>query len=197
MITTKPHRKGFTLVEMLVVLAIIATLASISYAIAQSVINRSKVQETKLRMLEIEEAINDFNEDHGRLPFADNTYPSSEEALFEGSFRPILRGLLGLWQDSANDGGENTTGKVYLTMPDAKGNKNGITYFKGERKSVRAVVDSWGKNFYIKIDYNLDSDLTQRRSEFGGELIQGRNVIIISDGPDGEPNTEDDIFSWK
>ena len=44
--------KGFTLVEMLVVIAIIGVLASVSFPFTRSIINKGKVTETKMRMKE-------------------------------------------------------------------------------------------------------------------------------------------------
>lgn len=197
--TTKSKKitRGFTLVEILVVIAIIATLAGISFPIAKSMINQGKTAETKLRMREVEAAVIAFNEDHGHLPFEGASYPSSENAMFEGSFRQILRGLLGEWQASTNDGGENVSGKKYLKMPNAKSGKNGLLYFQGSSESIRSVVDGWGNDMYIKIDYNLDDELTQNRTSLGESTIKGKTIILISDGPDGEKDTDDDVLSWQ
>lgn len=176
---------------MLVVIAIIATLAGISFPVAKSMINRGKEKETQLRMREFVTAVNDFNNDNGHLPFVNGTYPTGDQEIEGQELVDLVNILLG--EDSTEEGG-NTKSKKYLDMPAAKNNRNGLIY--GTGTSVDEIVDGWGKDFFVVIDYDLDSEITQSHTSDIDNTIEGQTVIMISKGADGEADGDDDVFSW-
>jgi prepilin-type N-terminal cleavage/methylation domain-containing protein len=66
------HRKGFTLIEMLVVISIIALLASLLYPAIRIVIIQTKIASTKALMGVLETALQQYASDHsGFYPPAD------------------------------------------------------------------------------------------------------------------------------
>lgn len=82
------YRRGFTLIEMMVTLAIIAVLATLVVPMAQISVQRSKEQELRLALREIRNAIDAYKRasDEGRLPRDSNSngYPASLQILVDG-----------------------------------------------------------------------------------------------------------------
>lgn len=173
--------KGFTLVEMLVVIAIIATLAGLSFPIAKTMINQGKEKETQLRMLELVTAVNDYNDDNGQLPYTGSTYPSGDQELSSANIVDLVNILLG----------DNAKSKKYLEMPAAKNKRNGIIY--DTSGDADEIVDGWGKEFGVVIDYDLNSELDHSDID---ETVEGQYIIILSKGSDDDEN-DDDVYSWK
>lgn len=81
-------RRGFTLIEMMVTLAIISVLAMLVVPVAQISVQRSKEQELRLALREIRNAIDAYKRasDEGRLPRDANSngYPASLQILVDG-----------------------------------------------------------------------------------------------------------------
>ncbi|MER2538006.1 MAG: type II secretion system protein [Azonexus sp.] len=79
---------GFTLIEMMVTLAIIAVLATLVVPMAQISVQRSKEQELRLALREIRNAIDAYKRasDEGRLPRDSNSngYPANLQVLVDG-----------------------------------------------------------------------------------------------------------------
>jgi len=190
--------KGFTLTEMLVVIAILGSLAAISFPLVRGVINKGKIQETKARMAEFETAVNDFNNDTGHLPFSGSDYPSGDKTLSGEELRQVVRILLNQdYQNTDKDGG-NDLGKKYLLMPDAKNGRNGVTYYNDKHELAAEIKDGWGFNYYVRMDYNLDGKLFHSGFEdMKDKQIKGKTVTMISNGSDGDRDGEDDVYSWK
>lgn len=82
------YKLGFTLIEMMVTLAIIAVLATLVVPMAQISVQRSKEQELRLALREIRNAIDAYKRasDEGRLPRDSNSngYPASLQILVDG-----------------------------------------------------------------------------------------------------------------
>lgn len=79
---------GFTLIEVVVTVAIVALLASIALPLGEMAVRRDKEQELRRSLREIREAIDAYKRasDEGRIPRAADAsgYPASLRALVEG-----------------------------------------------------------------------------------------------------------------
>jgi general secretion pathway protein G len=79
---------GFTLIEMLITVAIVALLASVALPLTEMTVQRSKEAELRRSLLQIREAIDAYKKasDEGRIPKSlDHTgYPPNLAVLAEG-----------------------------------------------------------------------------------------------------------------
>ena len=84
----KPHREGFTLIELIVTVAIVALLASVAMPMLQMSVQRNKEIELKANLRQIREAIDVYKNavDEGRIKknIEDTGYPPNLEILVNG-----------------------------------------------------------------------------------------------------------------
>lgn len=82
-----PHR-GFTLVELMFTLAILAVLATMAFPVAEMAAKRSKEQDLRYHLRQLREAIDAYKLawDEGRIPrkAGETGYPKNLELLVEG-----------------------------------------------------------------------------------------------------------------
>src|SRR5688572_11303774 len=80
--------RGFTLIEMLVAVAIVALLASIALPLSEVAAQRNKEQELRRSLREVREAIDNYKRaaDEGRIARASDAsgYPASLAILVDG-----------------------------------------------------------------------------------------------------------------
>lgn len=87
----RPSEGGFSLVEMMVVLAILAILAAVTLPYAETAVRRDKELELRRDLRQVREAIDRFHEDwqNGAIPklgmgTSDDGFPKSLVVLVEG-----------------------------------------------------------------------------------------------------------------
>lgn len=85
---TNIKKRGFTLIEMLVTLSLIAILASVVVPLAQVSTQRNQEQELKLALQQIRTALDEYKKaaDEGRVPKSadDSGYPAKLSLLVNG-----------------------------------------------------------------------------------------------------------------
>lgn len=129
-IKTEAVKRGFTLVELLVVVAIIATLGTIAIKNVNEYLKKADETAARASVRSLSEAVTSYYTEHKK-------FPTTLTQLVEGTDDnpPIV------------EGGEG------------------------------ALIDPWDN------EYRLEK--------------KGKRFVIISDGPDGQPGTDDDIRSDK
>ncbi len=85
----RPSACGFTLIELVITVAIVAVLASVAMPLNELVVQRSKEQDLKRALREVREAIDAYKQasDEGRVPkkVGETGYPKKLEDLIDGA----------------------------------------------------------------------------------------------------------------
>lgn len=85
----RPHpASGFSLIELVVTVAIVALLSTVAFPLAEVVVKRSKEQELRLALREIRTALDAYKQavEEGRVEqsIEDSAFPASLSVLVEG-----------------------------------------------------------------------------------------------------------------
>jgi prepilin-type N-terminal cleavage/methylation domain-containing protein len=208
-------RGGFTLVEMLVVISMIAALAGISFPAYRSIQKRVDKQQVLMMYSSVERAVDNFETEYNYLPYIGAAYPASTTDVQNG--------------DAVMYGGDPWGGKTDITnmmttLVGLDGNLNfkkirflecqqatpfGSSYKNGLHDNGNNTVtlyDSFGYEFvFMKLDYNGDGIQSQPLA--GGDPSQnvtGKKIIMVSVGQDGawggpysNPLNDDNVKSWE
>lgn len=161
-------KTGFTLIEMLVVIAIIALLAGLLFPAITSALQASYRRKAAVTCQSIEQAIVMYMNDHnGRFPVPISAYEKSDDEFFneEGSkdILMVLMGLNGGFNENSNYG-LNPKRKVYLSseVPSTDG-----TY-----------RDPWGTQYQIILDLDMDGKITYP----SGTEAHRKKAVVVSAG---------------
>ena len=181
-------RRGFTLVELLVVLVIVATLASVGFAVMTSVIVKAKGVAGESGARALETALKHYSAEYGTFPREWKMDTEGLEANAE-----VMDILLGI-NDQANP--------RKLRFIDGKaasesGNGVGIVFDQGEHDSSGTYVDPFGGAYHLLVDADEDGQVPNPDPTSKRKTVW-QSVIVYSAGPDGDLETWDDnIRSWK
>ena len=203
------HANAFTLIKLLVVIAIIAILIGLLFPAFKAVQNQARSTQAKNDLTQIVNAVNAFYTDYGKYPISgtiDVTFgpggnPTNNETLLRE-----LRGCTALMADCVAAATLNTRQIVFISPPDVKNSANprsGIGITAGAGGNIGQYFDPWGRNYVIRIDGDYNTQLTNAyTADTGagaGTLRQG--VIAWSLGADQTQGTNfsasDDVISWQ
>ncbi len=170
-------RRGFTLIETLVVVAIIGVLAGLLLPVIMHVPRRAKVMRARREVKELDEAWKAYLVTYKRFPDIPITKMDSNALA-------ILR----------DDPGGHTNAILY--------NPRSVP-FLDIRRDTLYYCDPWGVPnttygvYNVRLDTNLQNYIQFRMGPGGPTITVGSHVAVWSNGPDGIPGTADDICSWK
>lgn len=178
--SVKVHR-GFTLIEILIVIAIIATLASVAYPIFTSYMQDARAMASRKDCLDIANAIENFKRDNNSM------WPLHTEELDES------QDVITLVTEPGKDGGllEILTAREKGEM---RVNERRYIYLKGDlnedpRGGIYEDVgggigyyDPWGKPYTVLIT-DLEGDGIP--DPFTGKDTR-KQVLVYGNGPDGK-----------
>lgn len=196
-------KKGFTLVEIMVVIAIIAALAGMSTVGALKGKKKGTEVGARALMMELSLAIESFYDEYGYLPEGKN-----EGVSFSGPNDPTsasLNASEGVFYTDADfmatliglDEEQNPDKRAFFESNAFKKGKGGLLYANNSKDSPAALLDPWGNPYVIRLDLDQDGFMPAFNPPVGGgiatdadslELIRGKRVIIMSFGDDGLNN---------
>jgi prepilin-type N-terminal cleavage/methylation domain-containing protein len=195
--------KAFTLLELMVVMAIIVVMAGLLFPAVQSVLERAKKVQAKNDLTQIVTAVNAFYTEYGKYPLpssvtADSsaTYGPGGSSTENGDFMKELRGITN---------SINTRQIVFINPPDAKDQTNPRS---GSKITTAGYYDPWGTEYAIAMDADYDNQITPNpygNSNGAGASPLRQGAIAWSLGRDnklgtngdGKFTTSDDVISWQ
>lgn len=186
--------RGFTLVELLIVIAIIMVLASLGFAGVQLAMKRAKTVQSLNIATNLAQGIQNFYDEYGSLPTKNASAGEINTSSAEGV--TLIRVLLA----KEGDGTDilNTKYISYLNSKAAKGKKAGIDYGTSGT-DVSGLYDAWGEPFYVVFDFEYKDEIaipSTLKLSTDPEFVRGVKAIVISKGADRELKTKDDVRSF-
>lgn len=168
---TKTNRDGFTLIEILTVIAIISILAAILVPVAGGAKETAMKRRAALEMQSIKMAALQFQSDHRYMPWppegAKKLRVGDDKWSADAGAQMLVMELLT---------GSNALKKTYLQIPEKS------------RPADKSLVfnDPWGQPYVIGMDRNLDGAvLTANVDPWNGKTVMEK-VLVYSPGPTGK-----------
>lgn len=220
--TKKFNSQGFTIVEILVVIAIVGMLAAISIPIGIRVYNSGMETKAEAHMKKFILACDAFERDHGSITYTVKIGGDSAQGLSDccvltsrTGFDEVTDQNSGMTRGSSNShwfiralvGGEDSAsfsknGKRYLTIENVKEDYTGGGITRNANGEAEGMLDPWGHSYVLIIDYSYDHEVTEDSNYLGKYKdktinLGSSHVGLLSAGSDGKLGTDDDIVSWN
>ncbi len=174
------RNKGFTLVELLVVISIIAVLATLAAPAIMKALQKSKITKAKGVCKAFEVAVNQFENDYNYLPYGGEGNPPTTDS------EPPLRSDDDVVAVLAGREDQINYKKIKFFETGEATGSNDDNYKDGMHidGSTAKLYDPWGETYYIVFDYDRDGEIENPFDQ--DKIIHGKNCIIWSTGPDKE-----------
>lgn len=176
--------RAFTLIELLIVIAIIGILMALLFPAVQSALDSAKKAQAKNDVVQIATAITAYETEYGRLP---DTTATAQDVGGD-----VLKALMG-----SNASSLNPRQIVFLEVQTAKRGKSGLTN--------NNFVDPWGAAYKIMYDDNYDNKISGPGSPPG--LITATEVMkkvavwnnpnAHNDNPNAGKKKRRAVASWE
>ena len=163
-------RGGFTLVEMLVVIGMIAALAGISFPVYKSIQKKVEKQKMDMTYVALGNAIGNFETEYNYLPYIGAAYPTADANYYTlntvNTFDQFLGILMGIGNTS------NFKGIKFFSTSEAEGSapnhKNGIV---DNGDGTVTLYTPWGGGSHgCRLDLNVDGVVRHPFKSAGNNL---------------------------
>jgi prepilin-type N-terminal cleavage/methylation domain-containing protein len=188
--------RGFTLVELLVVITIIAVLAGAGFAAGNAAIQKAKRATALATCTALESAVSNFYTEYGSMPRAN----LSGDVRVDTRDIPFLRVLLGT--EGNSNSVLNTRAIKFLSVREGKSGKNGLIFNpSGADIIAPGLVDPWGGPYFVALDGDFDERVTATPAGGPQKVLNGRRAAAWSNGADAAPsgaagNLADNVITW-
>lgn len=185
--------RGFTLVELLIVIAIIMVLAALGFAGVQNAMRKAKTVQSLNLGTNLAQAITNYVDEYGSLPAAGAT--AAPISTNTGAGLTLLQVLL------AQETGTtvlNTRSIRFLEAKTAKSRKGGLDYGTGSGTTVLGLYDAFGEPFFVAFDDDYNDEITNPNKIGASDptILRGFKAVVYSAGADRTLGTKDDVRSW-
>ena len=165
--TTKRKLSAFTLIELLIVIVIIAILASVAFPVTALVMEQARKAEAKNEVSNLVNAIKMYELEYGKLPF--QAGEGGESDLEMDTFQDnIISVLAGYNVDGLNPREKPFYEGKTAKNPDSEKPAGGMF---GSDEQLQ-LADPWGNEYYITIDSNYDNVIQDLPGSDGEDVRQ-------------------------
>jgi len=171
---------AFTLIELLIVIAIIGILMSLLFPAVNSAIDAARKAQAKNDVTQIATAVIAYETEYGKLP---DTNSSAQDV--SGDWLQALGG-------SNSGSGLNPRQIVFIEMQSAKRGKSGL--------SNNTFVDPWGGSYRIAFDGNYDNTISSAGESPGPVTNNLRKKVAVwnkAEGKDDAQKKRRAVVSWE
>ncbi len=195
----KQNQSGFTLVELLVVVVIIAILSTIGFSVGIGALEKAKRVTAQAAATNVANAVEQFYSEYNLLPAPSSGAPDTDNGASpyitdSGAGVQLLEVLSG-YEDEQNE-----RKLRFLGVKEAdKGNRGGIVY-NDAGDAVVGLFDPWGQSYYIVLDYDYDGRLefTPSAAYDYDAKLNNKRVAVYSLGTDlpSDAKRKDLVKTW-
>jgi prepilin-type N-terminal cleavage/methylation domain-containing protein len=197
----KHGQSGFTLVELLVVIVIIATLATLGFSVGLGALQKAKRVTAQAAATNVANAVEQFYSEYNLLPDpADETADNPPYVTNNNAGNGVkLLNILSGFEDTTGDV-QNDRKLRFLGVKEAdNGNRGGIVY-NDAGDAVVGLFDPWGQPYYIVLDYDYDGRLefTPSAAYDYDAKLNNKRVAVYSLGTDlpSDAKRKDLVKTW-
>ena len=186
-------RRGFTLVEMIVVISMIAALAGISFPVYRSIQKKVEKQQFQMNSQALERAVDNFETEYNYLPYVSGaTLKDGDEILDSDAERTAFTTILA--------GGESIVNfkkiKFFSCQEATGGPGNYVNGMVINADDTVSFYTPWGRQITI-ILIDTDMDEMMYTPWYGGQLtLSTKRIRIWDQGVDAQWNTNDDWLNF-
>ena len=187
--TTKRKLSAFTLIELLIVIVIIAILASVAFPVTALVMEQARKAEAKNEVTNLVNAIKMYELEYGKLPFQAGEGGESDLEMdtFQDNIISVLAGY--------NVDGLNPRLKPFYEGKTAKNSdaEKPAGGLFGSDEQLQ-LADPWGNEYFITIDSNYDNIIQDLPGSEGDDVRT--KVAVWTRGKIDASGEEEPIKKW-
>ncbi|MFC5050059.1 type II secretion system protein [Rubritalea spongiae] len=177
-------KNGFSLIELLVVIVIIASLAAISYGPIMNTIKDSRIQAGNKLANDLIFAVEQFEQKYDYLPYVET---NDGVVIYEDD---TLLDLITILMGEEGSSDINPNNLEFFNYQEAENGVDGIAYEPSSRGMPPGLRDPFGQNITLIIDYTGDNKIDLANTPFSGHtdnngkpLVIRRVAVAGSEGP--------------